>query len=72
MRMPWPLYHFFTSPSRFTTDEPGLLARRQRALGVQEAEELDAFGHDSGPAGLVAGTQVPDPAPRLVRHSNLP
>ena len=41
-------------------NERGLLAGLQEPLRIQQAEELDQFGHDPGPAGLVAGAS---PAP---------
>src|SRR5262245_44020124 len=45
------LYGAHCSPER------GLLAYLQEPLGVQQAIELDDFGHDAGPAGLVAGAE---------------
>src|SRR5499433_3296829 len=45
------------SPLRRAAAEDGLLANLQEMLGVDEAEELDARGHESRPACLVAGTQ---------------
>jgi hypothetical protein len=38
-------------------DERGLPADLQGLLGVQKAVKLDDLGHESGPAGLVAGAQ---------------
>jgi len=37
--------------------ERGLLTSFQCPLGIEKAIELDGLGHESGPAGLVAGTQ---------------
>jgi hypothetical protein len=38
-------------------NERGLPANLQGPLGVQKAVKLDELGHESGPAGLVAGAQ---------------
>ncbi len=38
-------------------NEPGLFATFQGALGIQKAVKLDEFGHESGPASLMAGTE---------------
>src|SRR5262252_3018023 len=46
------------SPPRRAAAKDGLLANLQEMLGVEEAEELDAHGHESRPAGLVAGPQA--------------
>ena len=35
--------------------ERGLFTHLQGPLGVQEPVKLDGFGHEPGPAGLVAG-----------------
>src|SRR5262245_29271388 len=43
------------SPPRRAAAKDGLLATLQEMLGVEEAEELDAHGHESRPAGLMAG-----------------
>src|SRR5215510_893972 len=45
------------SPLRRAAAKDGLSANLQEMLGVEEAEELDAHGHESRPAGLVAGPQ---------------
>ena len=43
--------------SRSLPIERGLLAHFQRALGIQDAVELDELGDESGPARLVTGAQ---------------
>src|SRR5262249_41044337 len=45
------------SPLRRAAAKDGLLANLQEMLGVEEAEDLDAYGHESRPACLVAGPQ---------------
>ena len=37
--------------------ECGLLAAFQEPFGIQDSIELDEFGHEAGPAGLVARAQ---------------
>src|SRR5512138_3419680 len=54
--VPGPRSHLFSLLCG-TTNERGLLAPLQCPLGVQQAEELDGLGHETGPAGLVAGAQ---------------
>src|SRR5215475_524479 len=45
------------SPLRRAAAEDGLPTNLQEMLGVEEAEEFDAYGHESRPACLVAGPQ---------------
>src|SRR5215510_9021295 len=45
------------SPLRRAATKDGLSANLQEMLGVEEAEEFDAYGHESRPACLVAGPQ---------------
>src|SRR5512140_2444738 len=47
----------FLPGTRGFLHESGHLASLEDPLGVQEAEELDEFGHQPGPAGLMTGTQ---------------
>src|SRR5215831_6476226 len=45
------------SPLHRAAAKDGLLANLQEMLGVEEAKDLDACGHEPRPAGLVAGPQ---------------